>query len=49
MLCWVCAGLSFWGAAVVLVLYAVVEAIKAFRRARGRGIVSDQPHLGQPA
>jgi cytochrome c-type biogenesis protein CcmE len=49
MLCWVCAGLSFWGAAVVLVLYAVVEAIKAFRRARGSSVTGGHPQLGQPA
>jgi len=49
MLCWVCAGLSFWGAAAVLVLYVVVEAIKAFRRARRGSVTGGHPQLGQPA
>jgi hypothetical protein len=47
MLCWVCAGLSFWGAAAVLLLCALLEAFKAFRR--GGGVTTGGPHLGQPA
>ncbi len=48
MVCWVCAGLSFWGAAAVLGICAIIEGIHAFHRARLHW-PDGGPRLGQPA
>jgi hypothetical protein len=48
MVCWVCAGLSFWGAAAVLGICAAVQAFHALRRARFH-LPRIGRHIGQPA
>jgi len=47
MVCWMCAGLSFWGAAGAIGVLAVVEAMSALRRVRrSSGVTRTQ--IGQP-
>jgi hypothetical protein len=40
MVCWVCAGVSFWGAAALLGVYAVAVALRVLLRPRdgSRGV-----------
>jgi len=47
MVCWMCAGLSFWGAVGAIGILAVVEAVGAVRRVR-RSAGASQTQLGQP-
>jgi len=47
MVCWMCAGLSFWGAVGAIGILAVVEAVGAVRRVR-RSPGASQTQLGQP-
>jgi hypothetical protein len=42
MICWICAGLSFWGAAAVFGICAALEAVHALRRGR-----MHWPHIGR--
>jgi hypothetical protein len=37
MVCWICAGLTFWGAVGALGLCAAMEIVNALRRARRGG------------
>jgi hypothetical protein len=48
MICWVCAGLSFWGAAAVL---GICAALQAFHVLRGGGLHWPRAgrHISQPA
>ena len=47
MVCWMCAGLSFWGAVGAIGILAVVEAVGAVRRVR-RGSGLPRTQIGQP-
>ena len=47
MVCWVCAGFSFWGAAGAIGLLAAVEAVSALRRVRRRS-GPPRTQIGQP-
>ena len=47
MVCWMCAGLSFWGAVGAIGILAVVEAMGAVRRVR-RGSGQPRTQIGQP-
>ena len=47
MVCWMCAGLSFWGAVGAIGILAVVEAMGWVRRVR-RSSGGSRTQLGQP-
>jgi hypothetical protein len=49
MICWVCAGVSFWGAAAVLVAYAIVGVLSALRRLRHQSPRLPKTGMGHPA
>lgn len=47
MVCWMCAGLSFWGAVGAIGILAAIEAVGAVRRVR-RGSSLPRTQIGQP-
>jgi len=49
MVCWMCASLSFWGAAALLGLLAALHAICVTRGARRHPWREGRHHVGQPA
>ncbi len=49
MVCWLCAGISFWGAAALLGIYAVASALGLLRRSHGRPHRTSRSGMGHPA
>ncbi len=48
MVCWLCAGVSFWGAAALLGIYAAVGVLSALRPLRAQSPRLPNTRMNQP-
>ncbi len=48
MVCWLCAGVSFWGAAALLGIYAAAGVLSALRHLRDQSPRLPRTRMGQP-